>query len=353
MGTPIISSNRLLELDSLRGLASLGVMICHFTTGYTLFFPGLMVPVFKFPQGQYGVGLFFMISGFVILMTLEKTERPMDFIVSRFSRLYPCYWTAILFTFLIVRIFPANSSRLEVSFKHALINLTMLQDWFKVPPVDGVYWTLTVELSFYLLLFIIYLGRKLKYIEEIGLAFLGIMAIYNRFIWHNDISIPMVIVKSKLLMFWNFFYAGILFYNLKTKGNAWHRHAALFLCLIVQYMVQDMIPEAPNLTLYAIFFYFVFYLFIYNRLSFLVQKPLIFLGTISYSLYLVHSYIGFIIINNLYAKDVNPWLCFILPSICAFIIASLITFCVERPAMAYLRQFYKNWKMIHAKSISS
>lgn len=84
--------DRLVEVDALRGVAALAVVLFHYTTRFTdLFQPGVP-PAVSFPGGHYGVNLFFIISGFVIFMTLEKTARPLDFVVSRFSRLFPAYW---------------------------------------------------------------------------------------------------------------------------------------------------------------------------------------------------------------------------------------------------------------------
>ena len=92
-------SDRLVEIDALRGVAALAVVLFHYTTRFTeLFKPGTL-PTISFPGGHYGVNLFFIISGFVIFMTLEKTARPLDFVVSRFSRLFPAYWAAIFLTF--------------------------------------------------------------------------------------------------------------------------------------------------------------------------------------------------------------------------------------------------------------
>src|SRR5689334_21950406 len=96
------NSERLLELDVLRGLAAFGVLCYHYTTHHTLLFSPTIKPLFNFPYGVYGVELFFMISGFVIFMTLENTKRPLDFIVSRFSRLYPCYWASVILTFSVI-----------------------------------------------------------------------------------------------------------------------------------------------------------------------------------------------------------------------------------------------------------
>ena len=101
-------SDRLQELDVLRGLAALSVLCYHYTTHYKDLFSPSGPVLFNFAWGNCGVQIFFIISGFVILMTLEKTQRPMDFIVSRFSRLYPCYWAAVILTFIAVKLFPVH-----------------------------------------------------------------------------------------------------------------------------------------------------------------------------------------------------------------------------------------------------
>ena len=96
------SSVRLVELDALRGIAAMAVVAYHYTTHYANQI-GHMTPLrFGFPAGNYGVHLFFLISGFVIFMTLERTRNAMDFVVSRFSRLYPAYWAAMLVTGVVV-----------------------------------------------------------------------------------------------------------------------------------------------------------------------------------------------------------------------------------------------------------
>src|SRR5262250_3203475 len=76
--------SRLEELDVLRGLAALAVVVFHYSGHATRYFTGFP---FHFTVGLHGVELFFVISGFVIFMTLERTARLRDFAVSRFSRL--------------------------------------------------------------------------------------------------------------------------------------------------------------------------------------------------------------------------------------------------------------------------
>ena len=79
------------ELDALRGMAAMAVVVFHYTTRAR----NNGVQLFDFEIGHYGVQLFFCVSGFVIYWTLERSKTLMDFAVSRFSRLYPAYWAAI------------------------------------------------------------------------------------------------------------------------------------------------------------------------------------------------------------------------------------------------------------------
>src|SRR4030095_2287642 len=96
MSTSTPGKIRIGELDALRGLAALAVMIFHYTGHYGKNVGHVDRPLLELALGNYGVQLFFMISGFVIFMTIEKTRTAMDFVVTRFSRLYPAYWASLL-----------------------------------------------------------------------------------------------------------------------------------------------------------------------------------------------------------------------------------------------------------------
>ncbi len=88
-------SSRLLALDSLRGIAALSVMVLHYLNDSRGAY-GLDNAYWQFGQGNFGVQLFFMISGFVILQTLDRRSRVLDFAVARFIRLYPTFWSPLL-----------------------------------------------------------------------------------------------------------------------------------------------------------------------------------------------------------------------------------------------------------------
>ncbi|RZA28395.1 MAG: DUF1624 domain-containing protein, partial [Lysobacteraceae bacterium] len=95
------SGIRFHEIDYLRGFACLCVVAFHwFSRGPNL---GLM-PGVEFPQaeavaryGYLGVHLFFMISGFVILMSAQGAT-PRSFAAARAARLYPALWVCATLT---------------------------------------------------------------------------------------------------------------------------------------------------------------------------------------------------------------------------------------------------------------
>ena len=97
-----MAGTRLEELDVLRGLAALAVAGTHYTTMCR----DVGTLDWTFHWGMYGPPLFFVISGFVILMSVRKRPEAVDFLVSRASRIYPTYWLAVPIAFVAFRYFP-------------------------------------------------------------------------------------------------------------------------------------------------------------------------------------------------------------------------------------------------------
>src|ERR1700722_14748039 len=132
---------RLQGLDALRGMAALAVVLYHYTFGYTQVvgkhMPGLDLIA---TDGHLGVNLFFIISGFVILMTLERSAKAADFSVSRFARLWPAYLVCAGFTSLVIVVLGFNPQGLTVG--DALLNVLMLNKVIGNVPIDPSYWTL-------------------------------------------------------------------------------------------------------------------------------------------------------------------------------------------------------------------
>ena len=327
------SGARSYELDALRGLAILSVLLYHFTTRYNQLYGHPASVTFEFSHGYLGVHLFFIISGFVIFMSLGKTAHGLDFVMHRLSKLYPAYWFSIFLTFVIVHIFSLPGR--EVNLLHALINLSLLQTWLSVPHIDGVYWVLSRFLCFYVLMLLLFNMRQLKSIESISILWLAFIFL-NRFSESIfGFALPGIIQLTLLFDFGNLFILGIMFFRIKNKGNTVWRNTIIGLCLLVQWFLADG-------TTFIIIcgFVLLFYLFLWNCLSFIATRPLIFLGKISYVLFLIHQNIGYVVIRYLYRLDSEYMPVIILPTLLSIVLATLITFYIANPATHAIRTLY-------------
>jgi peptidoglycan/LPS O-acetylase OafA/YrhL len=327
-------SNRLLEFDSLRGIAALSIVLFHYTSEFNKSYGYSQEVLIDFQGGRYGVHLFFILSGFVIFMSLERTQRGLDFIVGRFARLYPAYWAAVILTFTVVAV--AGLPGREVSFNDALFNLTMLHSFFNIRPVDDVYWTLNLELSFYIIMFIIYKCGVLKHIDVIARGWLLLIVLNVILEKQLHLILDSRIQTLLLLKYGSLFIVGMMFYKIRQHGFSYKRYAVIAACLLVYKLNYSWLS-----TLAVILITLLFYFTMKGRLNFLKHKSLLFLGTISYTLYLVHENIGFVIIRTLDKFGINPNISIFIAIVLSMLLASTITFIIEKPMMRFIKRQYK------------
>jgi peptidoglycan/LPS O-acetylase OafA/YrhL len=91
-------------------------------------------------------------------------------------------------------------------------------------------------------------------------------------------------------------------------------------------------------------FFGLFYLFVGGRLSWIAVRPLVYLGTISYSLYLIHGCIGSACIPRLPGLWRWPALTMAVPLLLSLVAAAMITHGIEQPALRLIRNRYKSWR---------
>ncbi|MEK7622392.1 MAG: acyltransferase [Patescibacteria group bacterium] len=322
---------RLIFLDELRGLAILCIMLFHYLYLYDLRYGHLYTFSFNFHWGGFfGIYLFFVISGFVVMKSLERVKKPLDFIINRLSKLYPSYWLAMIITYTFVFIFGLPGR--EVGFKDFLINLSMLQHWLGVPDVDGVYWILPIFLIFYGFIVLTLLTKQLKHIEIIGVGWL-IIEVGLRLI-----NFP---YRELIRSFFGFFdYAhlfliGILFYQLKTKGFIWWRNLLIWLVFLIELSNHKTTETISLLVILTIF-----YLIIINKLQIMENRLFKWLGQISYPLFLVHTNIGYVVIQKVYTFSDSPLLILGLPFLITLLLATAIYYWIEKPALTTIRNIY-------------
>lgn len=328
------SSARVLELDALRGIAALAVVAFHYTTQYSMQL-GHSTPLgFGFAAGNYGVNLFFLISGFVIFMSLEHTRSAMDFVVSRFSRLFPAYWAAIVFTAAIVYTIGMPQQRLAAG--DVVLNFSMLQQILGSEHLDGSYWTLQVELFFYVQMLLWFVLGMLKRIHLIILLWLGLVVGYGEVV-HHHMHFSYVARELLILRHIPFFALGILFYRVHTRPREDRlNYTMIGLCIVAISIASPLVYVWVSLGCCAIFM-----LFVNNLLSWLGGALLLFLGQISYSLYLLHQAIGFALIHAFEQRGVPSLVACLMALAFVMLLATLLTFAVERPAMRRIRSWWR------------
>jgi peptidoglycan/LPS O-acetylase OafA/YrhL len=175
-------SKRIYQIDLFRFIAASAVVLYHYLyRGYAagnmslLGFDGVGE---YFKYGYLGVDLFFIISGFVIAFSIKHLSLR-KFCYSRFKRLYPMYWICLLLTFIVSYFWGAP--RYHVTFTQLLANLTMVQKLWGQGDVDGAYWSLYVELKFYLIIALFLILNRFKKISLDYLVYFWLLLSSLRF----------------------------------------------------------------------------------------------------------------------------------------------------------------------------
>lgn len=330
-------SNRLVEVDALRGLAALAVVLFHYTTRFTDLFPSTVQPIVAYPDGHYGVGLFFVISGFVIFMTLDKTVFPMDFVVSRFSRLFPTYWAAIFLTFGITHWLGLPGKLVDID--SALVNMLMVHGLFRIPHVDGVYWTLEVELLFYSGMFLLYRMNCLTWVHRFLLGLLLLRLTYYLLEHQFGLSLPWIIFRLLILQYIPWFALGISVYlviHRNGRGAFWPSARTAALAIATLWICESIFAACL-----AVIFFAVVFLAANRKLSILRFWPFVWLGTISYPLYLLHENIGWAVLLRLRTFGVPIDFAILMTLGASLFMAAVLSRWVERPAMQWIRSCYR------------
>ncbi len=159
--------SRLLGLDALRGVAALCVAYSHLIAkmkrdGQFDEMTGLLFLLSKavLDVGKTSVLVLFALSGYFVVAALYKSrgryQRPVvAFVYQRFFRLFPLYWLSLFLGVM----FPWDDPAKVFSPAVIAINATMLQGFVLVENVIGLYWTLQIELTFYVLCILIFALR--------------------------------------------------------------------------------------------------------------------------------------------------------------------------------------------------
>lgn len=295
-GGAATSGGRYGFIDVLRGMAALLVIFQHggegagwfsMTTGFG--------PWVNF--GQVGVLTFFLVSGFVIPLSLERANALGRFWKHRIFRIYPLYFAIFAFELALYLLghggYPPNSVHNFGYF--FLLHLFFLQDYAHVPNFVSASWTLSMEFAWYILLSFAFAVRANQ--RSVLLAVLtvaGLLALsVASYVLHVRIPLGRFGILATCVV-------GLLFYRRHTRALTQRTFLALVGVLILAIAVGIYVgfgvflprPDAPTVQCVFISWTIAYLLFIgcyaSRECSIMQLKPLLGLGTISYSLYLVH-----------------------------------------------------------------
>ena len=322
-------NNKLVSLVFLRAIAVLCVCCCHFAKPLTEGF--IYSPIFSFINnyGRYGVEIFFVISGFVIPLSLENGKYQLSdylrFIYKRLIRLHPAFLAAIALT-LIITYFSSKFKHLPFpeTFESVAGSIVVFQNL----GLNVVFWTLRIEAEFYIFIGLFFI--LLKHYPSIALYFvIPILLIASQFDYFNAIGL------LKHLAYFLMGTIGFLIYT--KKGQVWQHYLLLLAVIIFSFLftnIPNMVDGVPPSIAGASTILFI--LFYKGK----TPQSINFIGKISYSLYLVHYPISKMMIRFLMKLLPAPiaWILFLISFVVVIPFSYLFYKYIESPSENYSKK---------------
>lgn len=329
------SKTRLEGLDALRGIAAVSVMLYHYTAwfnqdGVGHLAPGLSV---MFSRGHFGVELFFIISGFVISLTLSRTETLRGFVLSRFARLYPAFLACMAVTILVSCIFAPGA----LTLPQIMVSLTMVPRVFGVTAIDGSYWSLFYEILFYALAAFWWLGLRCRAPEGPCAVWMAVALIIRLSGWATE---PSLLSQLTGAWFAHLFVIGVMLFRLNAGQATWLTWVVLAIALETALLGPHWSFRPVTVVSYGgMILGFTLLVWFASRSAgaMFAIGPMRALGRISYPLYLVHQAAGFVVIARLERAGASPDLTTTITVALAVTTAWAISTWVEWPAQRWLR----------------
>jgi peptidoglycan/LPS O-acetylase OafA/YrhL len=299
---PLATPHHLAYIDAARGWAFLGVLTFHAFARAPVknyFLQSLAA------SGNYGVQLFFIASALTLFMSLEsrrtRDDRPITyFFIRRFFRIAPLFYVGIVFYLLAWGTGPRDFAPTGIHPHQIILTALFLHGWWPdaINSVVPGGWSIAVEMNFYLLLPLLFLGlttlRRAVMAFVISVPITITISIAVARLARGSVDPTLV---SGFTYYWlprqfSVFLLGIIVFHLSRKpGN--HALATLvailgLLGLIVVSLIGDRIPDAY--LAHSICFAVILVALRSAPLRLLVNPATRLLGTISFSAYICHFF---------------------------------------------------------------
>lgn len=279
-----LSKTYLPVINSLRGLAATAICFYHFVLSTANYVEAIEVRTF-FYYAQYGVPLFFVISGIVLPLAMLKNDYQFKdwrtFMLKRLLRLEPPYLVSLVLAslYLIFQTY-RHDGILTFSVSNFLLHLAYLIPWVEGQEwINPIYWSLAVEFQFYFLLSIAFIGLKQ---HVLGYRLLMYSLLLGACFISNE--------KAFVFRWLPLFFVGII-YSLKQYQLVSTKEYLIVSLLSFGLIYYQL--DLPNLCVTIFALGLIHYFPNYN------PKYSNWLGKISYSLYLVHLIVGQALVNFL------------------------------------------------------
>jgi len=321
-------------LDGIKGLLCIWVILFHYTYRYTELFGESFALSFQ-NGGKVGVCIFFVITGYLTNVTIDKYDKYGSnyWLKAKLFRLYPSYFVSCIFIFLFLTFFPLDG-RSSFTFLDLLQDLLMLP--FLSGKIEGAHWYVLALVKFYLLFY--FVARYKLYNKRTFYIFVVFLNIICSLL--NQLDIFPKVYNYLFFLTFNFFNISIFTGLLLAKSMESKKYLPI-LCVAIMYLSVKIHLFYTPLILFIIYSLLNQKKYSYIAQVLLQSKPLLFLGIISYTWYLLHQNIGYVImqvqLKNGINKEVTPYLTLLITLIAAYFIESFLIKPFNR--LLYLKLF--------------
>lgn len=344
-------NNKIFKIQYLRALAAIFVIFAHTYTALLVYKNSNASYFYKISSisgldrfGEFGVFLFFTISGYIMMKTTIKKEWgrkfAYDFLIKRITRIYPLYW---LLTVLMLIVWGSGLFLKNQSYTVGYIFSSFLLVPFythngEINPIISQGWTLMYEMFFYFFFSMAILFKIKKYIIPFMLFIFILFPLYSLLFY--GISTGLHLFFNRFVVYYFIlgmvcFYLSDFFHNVKYRF--FNIGIVIFLIFIVFF--NGYLSDSCFSIMEPIVIFFLVFTSVLpsNEKEIKIGS---FIGDASYSIYLTHAFftlaLGFLLKKN-YLQSISDIALTILTLCVAIIFGCICYVLIEKPILNYIR----------------